>query len=116
MEQSATATRNVAAVLSLLHEGPLRNSATRCFRRGPVVRRTRERASRARRLASAVGLCWDDQGEDVFPIAEDLRADVLAKGARCAIPDLDAVNAARRWAGGWRGGLLAACEFDRGFH
>jgi spiro-SPASM protein len=29
---------------------------------------------------------------------------------------LDAVAAARRWADGWRGGLLGTCEFDRGYH
>jgi hypothetical protein len=29
---------------------------------------------------------------------------------------MEAVWAARRWADGWRGGLLGSCEFDRGFH
>jgi radical SAM protein with 4Fe4S-binding SPASM domain len=116
MDSPTTTTRNVVAVLSMLHESPLRNSATRCFRSRPVLRWTLERLGRARRVDSVVVLCWEDQLEDVFPIAEDMRADVLAKGPRCPIPELDAVSAARRWADGWRGGLLATCEFDRGFH
>jgi hypothetical protein len=116
IEQPTTPTRTAAAVLSMLHEGPMRNSATRCFRGRPVLRWTLERLSRARRVDSVVVLCWEDQLHDVLPVAEDLRADVLAKGPRVSIPELDAVSAARRWADGWRGGLLATCEFDRGFH
>ena len=32
------------------------------------------------------------------------------------LPELESVAAARRWADGWRGGLLATCSFDLGFH
>ena len=40
---------------------------------------------------------------------------VLSKGPRAYLPHLEAVVAARRWADGWRGGLLGTCDFDLGF-
>ena len=33
-----------------------------------------------------------------------------------ASPEIEAVAASRRWADGWRGGLLGTCDFDLGFH
>ena len=61
-------------------------------------------------------LCWEDQAEAVAPIAAELNVQYIARSARVCVPHLEAVAAARRWADGWRGGLLGTCEFDRGFH
>lgn len=113
---SAVALANITAVLSMLHEPVDRNSATRLFRGRPVLGWTLDRLNRAEMLDSKAILCWEDQLDAVLPLAEQLRADVLAKGPRLELPELAAVSASRRWADGWRGGLLGACEFDRGFH
>jgi radical SAM protein with 4Fe4S-binding SPASM domain len=107
---------NITAVLSMLHEPADRNSATRLFRGRPVLGWTLDRLNRAELLTSKAILCWEDQLDAVLPLAEQLRADVLAKGPRVRLPELEAISASRRWADGWRGGLLGACEFDRGFH
>ncbi len=106
----------VTAVLSMIHESPLRNSATRLFRGEPVIAWTLRRLARASRISSIAVLCWEDQLPAVEPIAGEHGADILAKGPRVAIAGIDAVTASRRWADGWRGGLLATCDFDLGFH
>ncbi len=106
----------VTAVLSMIHESPLRNSATRLFRGEPVLAWTLRRLSRARKISSIAILCWEDQLPAIEPIAGEHGADVLAKGPRVSIAGIDAITAARRWADGWRGGLLATCDFDLGFH
>jgi MoaA/NifB/PqqE/SkfB family radical SAM enzyme len=106
---------NLAAILSLLHE-PTSGSATRLFRRQPVLQWTLQRLNRCKRLHSIGILCWDDQLATVAPIAMEQQAFVLAKGPRKRLPELDSISAARRWADGWRGGLLATCHFDLGFH
>ncbi len=121
-EQSATADASAAAnrvatvlaVLSMLHE-PSVGSAVRLFRGRPVLRWALERLSRCEGLSAAVILCWDDQAEAA---AEAAGADalVLAKGPRNPPAALQAVAAARRWADGWRGGLMGTCAFDIGFH
>ena len=67
------------------------------------------------RVRSTAVLCWEDQLHRVAPIAEQGHVYVLAKGPRQPIPALDGVTAARKFADGWRGGLLGTCEFDRGF-
>jgi hypothetical protein len=77
---------------------------------------TLERLARAQLISSVAILCWEDQLAPVQVVAQDQEASVLAKGPRVHIAALEAVNAARRWADGWRGGLLGTCEFDRGFH
>lgn len=107
---------NPLAILSMLHEPPERCSATRLFRGAPVLRWTIERLTRSKKLGSIAVLCWDDQLDGVTPVAEEERAYVLAKGPRAALPEVEAVAAARRWADGWRGGLLASCHFDLGFY
>ena len=111
---------NVTAVLSMLHEAPAGaprdNSATRCFRAAPVLQWTLQRLSRARRVGSVAILCWEDQLPAVVPVAGDERTHVLAKGPRVALPEVESVAAARRWADGWRGGLLSTCSFDLGFY
>jgi radical SAM protein with 4Fe4S-binding SPASM domain len=113
---SNPAAAHVTAVLSMLHEPAARNSATRLFRGKPVLRWTMERLARASRVSSVAIVCWEDQLQAVLPVAEVQWADVLAKGPRTALPEIESVVASRRWADGWRGGLLGTCEFDRGFH
>lgn len=111
---------NVTAVLSMLHEPPegegAHTSATRLFRASPVLQWTLERMSRATRIGSASIICWEDQLPAVMPVAGEQRVYVLTKGPRIALPEVDAVSAARRWADGWRGGLLSTCHFDLGFY
>ncbi len=108
---------HVTAVLSFLHEAPGDcESATRMFRSQPVLWWTLERLSRSARLDAVAMLCWEDQVERIAPIAEEHDAYILAKGPRHPLPAMSAVTAARRWADGWRGGLLGACDFDLGFH
>ncbi len=105
---------NVTAVLSMLHEPAERNSATRPFRGRSVLSWTLDRVARCRRVGGGVAIvCWEDQLGAVMPAAGDVH--VLAKGPRVRLPEVEAVTAARRWADGWRGGLLSTCEFDRGF-
>lgn len=105
---------NPTAILSMLHEGPRRNSATRLFRGEPVLHWTLRRLARSTKLGSVAVLCWEDQLDKVTP--ETGSAFVLAKGPRTALHQVDAVAAARRWSDGWRGGLLSTCDFDLGFH
>ena len=106
--------RNATAILSMLHEGPERNSATRLFRGEPVLRWTLRRLARAKLVPAVAVLCWEDQLDQVG--AETGRAYVLAKGPRVALREVDAISAARRWSDGWRGGLLSTCDFDLGFY
>ncbi len=107
------------AVLSMLHEPAEANSATRRFRGRPVLDWTLRRLASAGSVDTAVVLCWDDQEaavEAVPAIADRQGAAVLARGPRQAVASLAAVAAARRWADGWRGGLLGTCDFDLGYH
>lgn len=107
---------NVSAILSLLHEGPDRHSATRLFRGEPVLGWALRRLSMSRRLSSAAVLCWEDQLPAIAEIAEEIGAFVLAKGPRERLPQVESVAASRRWSDGWRGGLLGTCAFDIGFY
>ncbi|MGD0769599.1 MAG: radical SAM/SPASM domain-containing protein [Tepidisphaeraceae bacterium] len=107
----------VVAVLSMLHEPAGRpDSATRRFRGEAPLGWALYRLGRSRRIAESVIICWQDQSEAVGPIVEEMKARRLAPWERRALAHLDGVSAARRWAEGWRGGLLETCEFDRGFH
>jgi radical SAM protein with 4Fe4S-binding SPASM domain len=116
IEPAPTTLTNVTAVLSMLHEPADRNSATRTFRRDPVLSWTLDRLTRSKRLGTIAILCWDDQIGAVHPLAEEHHAHVLMKSPRMATPALESVAAAQRWADGWRGGLLGTCEFDAGFY
>ena len=113
---------NVTAICSMLHEPALdapqgrRCSATRLFRGEPVLRWTLDRLTRSERLGSIGILCWEDQLAAVNPLAEQAGAVILAKGPRAALPEVEAIAAAQRWADGWRGGLLSTCHFDQGFY
>jgi MoaA/NifB/PqqE/SkfB family radical SAM enzyme len=107
---------HVTAILSMLHERAARSSATRCFRDEPVLAWTLERLSRAKHIGSMAVLCWEDQLEQVTPIAEEHGAYVLSKDPRVIVPALEGITAARNWSDGWRGGLMSTCDFDLGFH
>lgn len=117
----------VAALLSMLHELEGANSATRLFRDRPVLAWTLDRLAAAGQIASGAILCWDDQLAVAERVATECNArarssagaapfQVISQGLRAIVPQLEAVAAARRWADGWRGGLLATCDFDLGFH
>jgi radical SAM protein with 4Fe4S-binding SPASM domain len=108
---------NVIAVASMLHEPEHRlSSAGRLFRGEPVLTWTLRRIAQCRKLSGAAILCWEDQLPQTAPIAAQFGVHCRAFSARIKLPQMDAVWAARRWADGWRGGLLGSCEFDRGFH
>jgi MoaA/NifB/PqqE/SkfB family radical SAM enzyme len=111
-----TQTSNITAILSMLHEPPLHNSATRLFRQQPVLAWTLERLQLSGGIGSIGIICWQDQLEHVVPVANEFEAHVLSKDPRVTIPAVDAVTAARKWADGWRGGLMYACDFDLGFY
>jgi hypothetical protein len=111
-----TALKNVTAILSMLHEPAGRGSAARLFRGTPVLAWTLDRLSRAAGIESTVILCWDDQLPAVEPLLATRQASIVAKGPRHAIAPLDALTTARKWADGWRSGLLHTCDFDLGFH
>ena len=116
---SLVATGQIVAVLSMLHEPAETNSATRRFRGRPVLDWTLRRLASAGSVGTAVVLCWDDQAEAVEAVpavADRDTAAVLSRGPRADVPALARVAAARRWADGWRGGLLGTCAFDLGYH
>lgn len=106
---------NTVAILSMLHE-PACGSARRLFRGREVLAWTLQRLSRAVRLQSKVVLCWDEQAEEAASVAGQWGARVVAKGPRAQVATMQAISAAQRWSDGWRGGLLATCRFDLGFH
>ena len=108
--------KHVTAVLSMLHETPERNSATRLFRARPVLETTLQRLGRSQRIETMAVLCWEDQLPDVSPLADEGGAYVLAKGPRVCVPAIESIAAAQRWSDGWRGGLMGTCAFDLGFY
>ncbi|MGD1277136.1 MAG: SPASM domain-containing protein [Tepidisphaeraceae bacterium] len=111
------AATGVVAVLSMLHEPAHRpNSAQRCFRDEPVLAWTLRRLGQSRHIGRTALLCWEDQLSHAQAVAKPFGADCWSPSPRVALANLDAVSAARRWSDGWRGGLAAACAFDRGFH
>ncbi|MDB5296081.1 MAG: hypothetical protein JWO31_2064, partial [Phycisphaerales bacterium] len=107
----------IPTLLSLLHEPAVDHSGARRFRGEPVLAWT---LRRLRAAGDAVGvvaiLCWDDQLAAVDPVATAGGASVVSQCLRAPVPALDAVAAARRWADGWRGGLLGTSAFDAGYH
>ena len=56
------------AVISMIHEAPSHNSATRLFRGEPVLAWTLRRLERSAELAHMVVICWEDQAAEVEPI------------------------------------------------
>lgn len=106
----------VMAILSMLHEPATDHSALRLFRRTPVLSWTIERLLRSTQVNHRVIFCWHDQAVAVHAAVAGLDVRVIDKGPRQNIPAMGAVAASRRWADGWRGGLLGATEYDQGFH
>jgi hypothetical protein len=107
--------KTVTAVLSMLHETSA-GSAGRLFRGEPVLQWTLDRLSRSQQLSGMALICWKDQYEALEDIAEEYDVAVLAKGPRTLLQGVEAISASRRWADGWRGGLLQTCDFDLGFY
>ncbi len=108
---------NTIAVLSMLHEPAHRaSSAQRMFRDEPVLAWTLRRLAKSKQISRVTILCWADQQSAVASIAEKAGTTCCTPAPRSAMPQIESIAASRRWADGWRGGLLAACEFDRGFH
>ncbi len=103
------------AVISMLHEEEA-GSAGRRFRGEPVMSWTLDRLSRSETIDDVTLVCWEDQLSAVEAIAEEFDVGVLTKGKRVPLSHVEAVSASRRWADGWRGGLLQTCDFDLGFH
>jgi radical SAM protein with 4Fe4S-binding SPASM domain len=107
---------HITACLSMLHEDPTHNSATRIFRQDPVLCWTLDRLSQSKQLTAIAVLCWEDQLDAVKPIASEAEAYVLVKGPRQSVGAVEAIASAQKFADGWRGGLLGTCDFDNGFH
>jgi Iron-sulfur cluster-binding domain len=107
--------RSVTAILSMLHEEGAGSAANR-FRDEPVLTWTLRRLQNSIHLSSCAILCWEDQAEAAKAAAQESGVTVSVRGSRVTVKELEATSAARRWADGWRGGLLGCCEFDRGFH
>jgi hypothetical protein len=80
------------------------------FREQSVLRWTLERLSQCDAITNVTILCWANQ----FPALRGFE-NVIAL-PRVDLPSMQAISAARRWADGWRGGLLSATCFDLGFH
>lgn len=102
------------AIVSLLGDAVDRSAATRTFEGRPVVAATVERIREAAAVASIIVLAWDDQLDDVRAAVGD-EVTIRSAGPRRPMPWMDGISAALRWSDGWRGGLLGATEFDRGF-
>jgi radical SAM protein with 4Fe4S-binding SPASM domain len=108
---------NVIAVLSMLHEPASRAaSAQRIFHGQPVLTWTLGRLSRCANLSQIAILCWQEQKAEQSIALSHPGVKCFAPSQRTPLASLDAITTSRRWADGWRGGLLGACEFDRGFH
>jgi len=105
----------VIAILSMLHEPAEQHSATRLFRARPVLNWTLRRLAGVQSLETVAVFCWDDQLAAVNAATQGEAVGVISKGERKPVAAIGPINAARRWADGWRGGLLGTCEFDLGF-
>ena len=98
-------------VCSMLHEAANGNSATRRFRGEAVLAWTMRRLAMTTQIERVIVLAWDDQLDALGEIDVNARA----CGRRRETQSMQSVAAARRWADGWRGGLLQTCWFDNGF-
>jgi MoaA/NifB/PqqE/SkfB family radical SAM enzyme len=106
----------VVAILSLLHERPSVNSATREFLGQRVLRLTASRVLRVRDDLQVAVACWDDQLEAVEAAMGGIEFTRLRLGVRSESSARDAVWAAGRWTDGWRSGPGDVSSFDRGWH
>lgn len=107
--------KRIVALVTMLHEPPAPSSLSRRFRGQPVLAWTLRRLQAATRPERRLVLCWDDQAPHARTIARACGAEIVACGQRDDRGPLEAVSAAQRWSGGWRGGLLQTCDFDAGF-
>ena len=105
---------NAVTICSMLHEDAA-ESATRLFRRRPVISWTVERLRLAKNVRDITVLCWDDQLAAIRNAVAAQDVTIVSRGPRNPSASMRAVTAARRWADGWRGGLLQTCDFDTGF-
>lgn len=101
------------ALLSMLHESADAHSASRVFRRDPVIGWTIARLQRSKKLGGITVAAWKDQAAALQQMG--LEAQIKIVGERQPVPTLDAITAAQKWASGWRGGLLNTCAYDRGY-
>jgi hypothetical protein len=99
-----------AAILSLLHQDAIPASATRQFRQQSVLAWTLSRLSQCESISRTAILAWDDQVSSLASF------DNIISLPRLDLPSMHALSASRRWADGWRGGLLSTTCFDLGFH
>jgi radical SAM protein with 4Fe4S-binding SPASM domain len=109
--QLETKRLTVRAVLSLLGDPCTTNAATRSIRGVSVLSRTTDRVRDAVGSEAVTVLCWNDQVDAVRRTG----IEPVSLGERAPSPQMQAVGAALRWSDGWRGGLLGATAFDRGF-
>lgn len=113
-ESTATiATTRVLAIVSLLSDDAQRNGATRTFRGRSVLASTLEQLAPLA-IEQTIVLAWDDQLDAIRAVAPSVT--ITTAGPRQPTASMQARDAALRWLDGWRGGLLATSEFDRGFH
>jgi hypothetical protein len=98
---------NTPIILSLLHQQSPPESVSRRFRGESVLRWTLNRLSPSFKVAV---LCWKDQ---IGALADFENVIAIP---RIDLASMEAISASRRWADGWRGGLLSATCFDVGFH
>ena len=109
--------KNVTAILSMLHERPGRTAPPGCFAASRCCAGRLHRLGPARASSTSIAmLCWEDQLKRCA--ARRRTGGVRAGQGRAAHhrAGVEAVTAARRWSDGWRGGLLATCDFDLGFY
>lgn len=109
---------NPLITLSLLHEHPAVNSATRTFHARPVLSHTLSRIAPTGWPVTI--LFWQDQEPAVNAAAAGgvggYKPTLLNLGPRQPLPHLEALSLARRWSDAWRSPLMQSAAFDRGFH
>lgn len=102
-------------VVSMLHESPGANSATRMLHGRPVLSHTLARVDELALDLVPTILCTPAQADAVRRAVGDHQCDIEVIDTDLG-PDFRASVAASKFLDGWRGGLLAGCWFDRGFH
>jgi hypothetical protein len=106
---------HVTAVLSMLHE-PASATAPRACSAAARCCGGRSSGSAGRRASRRRDRLLGGPARRRRAVAEARARGRAGQGPARRVPELESVAAARRWADGWRGGLLGTCEFDRGFH
>src|SRR5258706_5695703 len=99
-----------ATTLPLLPQESTPASITRQFRDQSILAWTLDRLSQCKAIFKIAIVCWEDQRPSLQSMQN------LISLPRIYLPSTHAISASRRWADGWRGGLLSATCFDIGFH